>query len=126
MKPEPEPCSTCGRRRSCGKKSSKPGGSRWLSARSVRCDLMNTTAGFTCSATATNASPSSAAGFAAGIWVLGAVAWAAGAGAPLGGVQRRARGRVGLLQLVQCLGDLVRAPRPEGLLRALDGAVQPG
>ena len=32
---------------------------------------MNTTAGFTCSATATNASPRSAAGLAAGIWRRG-------------------------------------------------------
>src|SRR6266516_3506565 len=76
MKPEPEPCSTCGRRRNCGKKSSKPGGNRWLSARSTCCDLMNTTAGFTCSATETNASPRSATAFGTAICARGGVAWA--------------------------------------------------
>src|SRR6266480_2889542 len=77
MNPEPEPCSTWGRRR-CGKKSSNPGGRRWLSARSTFCDLINTTAGLTRSATATNALPMSAAGLAAGIWNAGAAACASG------------------------------------------------
>src|SRR2546425_888073 len=77
MNPEPEPCSTCGRRR-CGKKSSNPGGSFWPSARATCCDLMNTTAGLTWSATATNALPMSAAGLAAGIWNDVPAAWAAG------------------------------------------------
>src|SRR5881628_2649013 len=63
MNPEPEPCSTCGRRRNWGKKSSKPGGRRWLSARSTCCALMNTTAGFTWSAMDTKASPKSATAF---------------------------------------------------------------
>src|SRR5437773_10707871 len=62
MKPDPEPCSTCGRRRRFGKKSWNPGGSRWLlSPRSTCWERMNTTAGFTCSATATNASDQSLA-----------------------------------------------------------------
>src|SRR5207247_234096 len=84
MNPEPDPCSTCGRRRICGKTSSNPGGSRWLSPRSTCCDLMNTTAGLTCSATATNALPISLAGLAAGIWNCVPAAWAAGtnSGAP--------------------------------------------
>src|SRR5256884_2556442 len=57
MNPDPDPCSTCGRRRRFGKKSWNPGGRRWLSsARSTCWDRMNTTDGFTCSATATNAS----------------------------------------------------------------------
>src|SRR6266571_5341926 len=76
MKPEPEPCSTCGRRRNCGKKSSKPGGKRWLSARSTCCDLMNTTAGFTCSATETNASPRSATALGTAAGARGGAAWA--------------------------------------------------
>src|SRR2546425_7146517 len=71
MKPEPEPCSICGRRRSCGKKSSNPGGSRVSLARSRFSDRMNTTAGLTCSATATNASLRSAMGLAAGSGLLG-------------------------------------------------------
>src|SRR5438034_6443525 len=54
MNPDPDPCSTCGRRRRFGKKSWNPGGRRWLSsARSTCWDRMNTTDGFTCSATAT-------------------------------------------------------------------------
>src|SRR5436190_1236625 len=62
MKPDPEPCSTCGRRRRFGKKSWNPGGSRWvLSLRSTCWERMNTTAGFTCSATATKASDQSLA-----------------------------------------------------------------
>src|SRR5438309_5196524 len=67
MKPEPVPCSTRGRPRNCGKKSSKPGGRRRVSTRSWCWDWMNTTAGLTCSATATNAWPRSVAGLAAGM-----------------------------------------------------------
>src|SRR5439155_258283 len=82
MKSEPEPCSICGRRRSCGKKSSNPGGSRVSLARSRFSDRMNTTAGLTCSATATNASLRSAMGLAAGSGLLGGavVCWAAASG----------------------------------------------
>src|SRR5438093_13697129 len=76
MNPEPEPCSTCGRRRNWGKKSSKPGGRRWLSARSTCCDLMNTTAGFTWSAMDTKASPKSATAFGTTTGVRGALPWA--------------------------------------------------
>src|SRR2546422_2578308 len=76
MNPEPEPCSTCGRRRNWGKKSSKPGGRRWLSARSTCCDLMNTTAGFTCSAMDTKASLRSATAFGTTTGVRGALPWA--------------------------------------------------
>src|SRR5690349_21622035 len=78
MNPEPEPCSTWGRRRNCGKKSSKPGGRRWLSARSTFCDLMNTTAGFTCSAMDTKASPRSATDLDTTPGVGGATPWAPG------------------------------------------------
>src|SRR3989454_4216606 len=217
MNPEPAPCSTCGRRRICGKTSSHPGGSRWLSPRSTCCDLMNTTAGLTCSATATNALPISVAGLAAGIWNCAPAAWAAGtnsavpplfgtpsvdanaspntnaratkapnlsqsrvrtaivqsrfcmrvyrrlfllvvihdlvvgvddvvlllgrglrrtssgrrlrargAGTALRGIERRAGSGVCLLQLIQCPGDLVCAPRAEGLFRPLDRLVEPG
>src|SRR6266545_5724118 len=66
MNPEPDPCSICGRR-GLPKKSSKPGGKRRVETRSRRSDLMNTTAGFTCSATEANASPRSTAAFASGI-----------------------------------------------------------
>src|SRR6266699_1445986 len=77
MNPDPDPCSTCGRRRRLGKKSWNPGGRRWLSsARSTCWDRMNTTDGFTCSATATNASWKSPADLMAGAENSGA----AGAG----------------------------------------------
>src|SRR5712664_1805301 len=66
MKPDPEPCSTWGRR-GTWKKSSKPGGKRRVETRSRRSDLMNTPAGLTCSATEANASPRSTAAFASGI-----------------------------------------------------------
>src|SRR5881397_679196 len=84
MNPDPDPCSTCGRRRRLGKKSWNPGGRRWLSfARSTCWDRMNTTDGFTCSATATNASWKSPAALRAG---AGAENWgAAGAVSDEGG-----------------------------------------
>src|SRR2546427_7248257 len=41
-------------------------------------------------------------------------------------VQRRARGGVGLLQLLQRLGDLVPGARAKGLLRPLHSLVEPG
>src|ERR1041385_4888266 len=66
MKPDPDPCSIWGRR-GTWKKSSKPGGRRRFVTRSRRSDLMNTTAGFTCSATEANASPRSTAALARGI-----------------------------------------------------------
>src|SRR5439155_26731438 len=56
-----------------GKKSWNPGGRRWLSsARSTCWDRMNTTDGFTCSATATNASWKSPADLSAGAESSGA------------------------------------------------------
>src|SRR5207245_10914824 len=81
MKPDPEPCSTCGRRRNCGKKSSKPGGRRWLSDRGTCCDRMNTTSGFTCSAMDTKASAGAATDFdtTTGVREGGAIAWSADA-----------------------------------------------
>src|SRR5438309_142235 len=113
MNPDPDPCSTCGRRRRFGKKSWNPGGRRWLSsARSTCWDRMNTTDGFTCSATATNASWKSPADLMAR--------------AALRRVQRRARAGVGLLQFLQRLGDLVPGARAKGLLRPLHGLVEPG
>src|SRR5260370_1018088 len=77
MNREPEPCSTCGRRRKFGKNSSNPGGSFWSWARSTCCALMNTTAGFTGSATLTNASPRSDTVLKGGVASRGAVACAA-------------------------------------------------
>src|SRR2546422_858572 len=65
MKPDPDPCSTWGCR-GTWKKSSNPGGRRRLLTCSRRSDLMNTTAGFTCSATDANASPRSTAALACG------------------------------------------------------------
>ena len=43
---------------------------------------------------------------------------------PLRRVHRRAGGGVGLLQLLQCLGDLLGVARAEGLLRPLHGLVE--
>src|SRR2546427_191408 len=125
MKPDPEPCSTCGRRRRFGKKSWKPGGRRWLSPRSTCWDRMNTTAGFTCSATATNASDQLAAALRPGLGAAGGLFGSRGTRTALRRLQRRARGRVGLLQLFQCLGDLVGGTCAEGLLCPFHGLVEP-
>src|SRR3989454_2662612 len=48
------------------------------------------------------------------------------AGATLRGIERRARRRVRLLQLVERLRHLVRAARAERLLRRFDRLVEPG
>ena len=76
MNPEPVPRSICGPRRSCGKKSSKPGGTRRASPRCRCSELMNTTAGLTCSATVANASPRSAAGLMPVSGTRGGAVWA--------------------------------------------------
>src|SRR5437867_3423070 len=95
---------------------------------------MNTTAGFTWSAMDTKASPKSATAFGTTTGVRGALraarlprAWGrTAAGAARRRVARRPRGRICRPQLVQRPGDLVRLPRAEGLLRALDRLVESG